>query len=248
MGILDGFLSVMSFMTRLPVPGSRHGAPGAAVWAFPFAGLVVGAIGALVLWIAREIGLGAWAAAFLALGATAFVTGALHEDGLADSFDGLWAGGDVERRLTIMRDSRIGGYGALALIIATGLKASLLAAIADPISAASALIAAHMLGRSVPALLMGTLDSASKSGLAAAAGRPHIAHVGIAFLIAALAAMLLLGTAGLIAVVLTLLAAFAAYRLLKRKLGGHNGDTLGAAEQFGELACLIAATALAAHS
>lgn len=239
--MIDGFLSVLSFMTRLPVPGSRHTAPGAAVWAFPIAGLIVGAIGGAVFWIAAVLGLGGWPAAFLALATTALATGALHEDGLADSFDGLWGGHDPENRIAIMRDSRIGGFGALALILATGLKASLLAAFADPTDAALTLVATHGLSRVAPALLIFCLDPASKTGLAGQAGRPGSLSAALSLVIGGGAAVLLTGAAGAAMLAGTLIITLGAFALLKAKLGGHNGDTLGGTEQTAEIVCLIAA-------
>lgn len=122
-----------SFVTLLPVGSSKPAADGAiarATWALPVAGLLVGLAGALVYKISSRLGLTPNLAALLALATTALITGALHEDGLADTADGLGGGRTRERKLEIMRDSRIGTYGVCALILSFGLRWSALAAIA----------------------------------------------------------------------------------------------------------------------
>lgn len=241
----DRFLAVLGFLTRLPIPFRPIG-PAEAAWAFPTVGLVVGAIGGLVLWLARDVGLSGWTAAFLAVAATALATGGLHEDGLADTFDGLWGGTTPERRLEIMRDSRIGVFGALALIIATGLKVSLLAGFDTALDAANALIAAHILARVVPAALMWRLGAASSAGIAAGAGKPRATQVALAAAIGLGLAVLVAGPSGLAGGLAALVILIASQPLLRAKLGGYNGDSLGASEQVTEIAVLIAlATSMA---
>ena len=110
----------LGLLTRLPVTvnGPRATARGAAAaWAWPVAGAIVGVFGAAAAWGALALGLTPGIAAAVALGAQMMITGALHEDGLADSADGLWGGWDKARRLAIMKDSHIGTYGVLALLI-----------------------------------------------------------------------------------------------------------------------------------
>ncbi|MEL6701469.1 MAG: adenosylcobinamide-GDP ribazoletransferase, partial [Pseudomonadota bacterium] len=115
----------IGFLTRLPlrVDGDAAVARGAGcVWAYPIAGLVVGTVVAAILWALMAVGVPAALTAGGAVAAGLFVTGALHEDGMADTVDGLWGGWTRERRLEIMKDSRIGAYGVLALVVTVGLR------------------------------------------------------------------------------------------------------------------------------
>src|SRR5260370_11276515 len=137
-GLATDLRTGILFCTCLPVP---HAAPvdsgdvARASWAFPVAGVLVGGAGALTYAIASGIRLPSALAATLALGATLLITGCLHEDGLADTADGLGGGRDRARKLEIMRDSRLGTYGACALIMSLLLRWPALAALAGPLAA-----------------------------------------------------------------------------------------------------------------
>ena len=122
----DDLLHALMFLTRLPVPAAARGDRPLmhTGWAFPLVGLLVGAFGGSALWLGAHSGIPLLASALIALALTAFVTGALHEDGLADLADGFGGGGTKERKIEIMRDSRVGSYGVLALVIVTGIKAA----------------------------------------------------------------------------------------------------------------------------
>jgi adenosylcobinamide-GDP ribazoletransferase len=170
----------------------------------------------------------------LAVGGGILLTGALHEDGLADCADGFGGGKDKEHKLKIMRDSAIGSYGALALILSVGLRVS---ATANIDNAWKALIAAHCLGRGALPLAMHFLPPASASGVAAGAGKPSQAEAGFALLTALLIAGLLSPVSILPAALAALLFGWFAYR----QLGGHSGDVLGGMEQLAETAALLAA-------
>jgi hypothetical protein len=127
--------TAISLSTRIPVGPTAPVAEGdiaRASWALPVAGILVGLTGAIVYWLAIRLHLQPEPAAMLALGATILVTGAMHEDGLADAADGFGGGKTAEQKLEIMRDSRIGAFGACALIVSIVLRWSSLAAIADP--------------------------------------------------------------------------------------------------------------------
>ena len=144
-----------------------------AIWALPLAGLVVGAVGALVYAVAHRLGVPAWPAAALAIAATLAVTGCLHEDGLADTADGFGGGATRERKLDIMRDSRIGVYGVCALAVSILIRAGALASLADPGWVAWALLAAHGAGRARRCrLLMFFVAPARADGLSVTAGQP----------------------------------------------------------------------------
>ncbi len=247
------------FLTRLPV-GGPHRAVSQNAWAFPLAGLLVGALGGTVFLAASWVGWSPWIAAFLTLATTAIITGGLHEDGLADSADGLGAGGSRDRRLEIMRDSRIGGYGAIALVLATGMKASALAAFgtletldqgAVPSAALGmlVLISTHSLSRGVLPLVMAILTPASASGVAASVGRPGLVTAIVALMLGGCIAVLALGPlGGLIALCAAAITAFLVALFLMRRLGGYNGDTLGLLEQLCEIAIMLALLATPALS
>lgn len=233
------------FLTRLPIPGDGSRPLSAAAWTFPVVGAFVGALGGLVYWAALWLGLTPLIAALLAVATTAAVTGALHEDGLSDAADGLWGGHNPEKRLEIMRDSRIGGFGALALVISVGLRVSALATLRFPDGVLVFLIAAHALSRGNLVLFMSGMRLAGKSGLAATAGRPGLLVTGIAFALGlgiafAMTGLYLtpMGVATVCGISLALSWLFMA--VVRVKLGGYNGDSLGAAQQIGEIVLLLA--------
>ena len=249
----DLFL-VLTFFTRLPVgslapapetnAGTESATPQArlaeAARAFPLAGLVVGLAGGLVYWIAVKLGLSGLLAAFLAVAATAALTGALHEDGWADFADGLGCRGDRIRKLAAMKDSHIGSFGVLALIFATGVKTVALAQLYMPDRVATALVAAHVLSRAVLPLAMRSLPLATSQGLAVMAGRPSAQGVyvalGIGFVIAFRAVFL---PAAIVALIVAIVAAALVGAIAKRQFGGYTGDVLGAIQQVAEIAVLI---------
>jgi adenosylcobinamide-GDP ribazoletransferase len=237
------------FATRLPLIQTapvEGGDIARASWALPVIGALVGGVGALAYWVAVRIGLPPAPASALALAVTLAATGCLHEDGLADTADGFGGGGaDRARKLEIMRDARLGTYGACALAMSLLLRWSALAAIAEPGSVAMALIAAHGAARGALPAFMRFVPPARQDGLAADAGRPPPQC-------AAAAALLGIGLLGLglgigpAAVCVMLLAAVsvAMARLARNQIGGHTGDVLGALEQVGEAVILLTAAAL----
>ncbi|MDH3229672.1 MAG: adenosylcobinamide-GDP ribazoletransferase [Alphaproteobacteria bacterium] len=231
------------FLTRLPVRAPNTGLAGAAV-AFPVVGLLVGALGGGAYGLAWLAGLPALACAFLGVCATVAVTGALHEDGLADMADGL-AGGTPEDAIRLMRDSRIGGYGVLALIFSVGLRAAALAALAGPLAVIVAMASAGALSRAAMPAVMRTLPPASGTGLAAAAGRPDGLDVFLAVGIAVFLALSVLGALPALAMAgAAFIAAGAVAALARRRLGGYTGDVLGAVQQAAEIAGLLAIAAV----
>jgi adenosylcobinamide-GDP ribazoletransferase len=247
-GRVAELVAAFGLLTRLPLPRGIAGAPsGRAIWAWPVVGAVVGAIGAVVFLVAARLGLAPWLSALLALAATMLVIGGLHEDGLADMADGVGGGGTVERRLAIMKDSRIGSFGALALVFSVALRAGALATIAGvmaPNAVAGALVLAGVIGRAGMLVPFALLRSARPDGLGATLGRPEPIRIGIAIAIAVVFALLLRPIA---MVEPMLVAAIIATGLVtwiaSRQLGGHTGDVLGAAEQVTECAVLLALSA-----
>jgi len=236
-----------SFATILPLGPSQPvegGEVARAIWATPVAGLLVGLIGAAIYAIANALGLTPGPSAVLVLATTIFVTGALHEDGLADTADGLGGGRTRERKLEIMRDSRIGTYGTCALLVSFGLRWSALAAIADPWAITAALSVAHVASRAGVPAFMWLVRPARSDGLSAAAGRPPGQSAVIAFGLGVLCLVIGLGlNRAMIGLILLLLAGLIIGRLAVRQIGGQTGDILGAFEQVGESAILLLAAA-----
>jgi adenosylcobinamide-GDP ribazoletransferase len=236
----------VTFLTRLPWPGAiGHDRPlMAAAWCFPLVGAGVGAIAAIVLGLAVELSLPPLATALLAIGAATWVTGGLHEDGLADLADGFGGGRDAERKRAIMRDSRIGSYGVIVLVVAIGLKASALASLDGGAVAAAALVASSALGRAIIPAISYALPFAAPDGLARMAGRPgRSGALWAAGLGAGIALLALPAGMGVPAIVVAAVTAFAIAQLAKRQIGGATGDVLGGAALVAETAALLAISA-----
>jgi adenosylcobinamide-GDP ribazoletransferase len=242
-GIVGGCAAAVAFFTRIPVSAPAGDWPLAeAAWAFPLVGAGIGATSALVFLTAQLLRLGDLPAALLALLAGVFLTGALHEDGLADTADGIFGGSERERRLAIMRDSRHGTFAVLALAFSVGLRAAALAQIGEVVFAGLALIAAHAVARGFLPVAMWLLPPARSDGLGATAGRPRPARMAAAAVIALAITGAALGPiGGLSAVAVAGLAVVGAAGLARRRIGGYTGDVLGALEQVGETAMLLAA-------
>jgi adenosylcobinamide-GDP ribazoletransferase len=215
-----------------------------ASWTFPIAGLVIGFAASLVYWLAIRVNVAPQPAAALAVAATMLLTGAMHEDGLADTADAL-GGATREKRLDIMRDSRIGSFGALALIISALLRWSTIADIAEPRYVALALIAAHVAARAGLPAFMHLVPTARADGLSSGAGRPPSPSVIAALLLGALWLLFSFGLTGsVIAVLLLACTGFLLARIATRQFGGQTGDVLGAMEQIAEAAILLTAASL----
>lgn len=249
----------LQFLTRVPVlvrgfepawlqQSARH---------FPLVGLLVGAVVAAVLWAASCI----WPvpiAVGLAIAAGIWLTGGFHEDGLADTCDGLGGAVERERALEIMKDSRLGSYGALGLVLTLALKGAALIALATrslPLALAACLLA-HTISRASAVALMAALPYAGDAeqakakplatrigaaGLAVALGWAAVSAIG---LVLAAPAVLPAARAAL-AVAAAAVVALGCARWLRRRLGGFTGDTLGATQQWSELAVYLALAAYA---
>jgi adenosylcobinamide-GDP ribazoletransferase len=235
----------LAFCTRLPLLNDTptgSSAIGRAAWAFPIAGIAVGLIGALVYGIAHWQGLPALPSAALSVVATLLATGCLHEDGLADTADGFGGGKTRERKLEIMRDSRIGTYGVCALVLSLLLRVGALASFPNAHLAVWALIAAHGGARATMPALMFLLPPARSDGLSFSAGAPSGQSVGVAALIGfVILAICLHPVRGAVTIVyLAIIVALIAW-LSSRQIGGQTGDVCGALEQVSEIAILLVA-------
>lgn len=225
--------------TAAPGPGLTR-----AARAFPIVGALLGLVGGIVYAIAFGLGLPSLVAAILAIAAMALATGALHEDGLADMADGFGGGGTAADKLAIMRDSRIGAYGVIALVLALAAKVGALTDLESTGVVMVALIAAAASSRAVMPAIMAWMRPARADGLGASAGRPTTNHVFTGIAIAVVLSVVLLGWTGIVALLVCALGGFAVAWLARRQIGGHTGDVLGAAQQLAELFFLLALAAV----
>lgn len=238
-----------ALLTRLPLPGAAFPAPSArpaahAAWAYPLVGVLTGAMAAGVGTGAMALGLGPVIAALLALLGAVVMTGAMHEDGLADCADGFWGGWTRERRLEIMKDSQIGTYGVAALILFFGLRVAAIAALLGVGAGLGALILAAMLSRAAMVGVMQALPNARAGGLSGQTGRvpPGATFLGCG--IAGAAAVLGAGADGAVVLVAAGCAALGCAAISHRKIGGQTGDVLGATQQTVEITVLLTCLAV----
>lgn len=247
------FFIALQFFTRLPIPrwvgfqmewlhqSSRY---------FPAVGIVVGGVAALVYLLCAML----WpqpVAVLLSVVAGIWLTGAFHEDGFADTCDGMGGGMTPQRVMEIMTDSRIGTYGAVGIGLLLALKCTTLASL-PPAMVAPALLLAHPLSRLASAALIWRLEYAKSEGKA----KPLAQKMsGAEFLVAAVSALvpaLLMSWLGLlswlalaIALAALLLISIWLARKFVRRIGGYTGDCLGAVQQVGEVAIYLALLATA---
>jgi adenosylcobinamide-GDP ribazoletransferase len=246
---LSETVAAFALLTRLPVgsiplPWQRD--LRRAAWAYPLVGAAIGILGGFTYWVMHGLGLPPALASVFAVLAMILTTGALHEDGLVDAADGL--GGKSPRdRLDIMRDHRIGTYGAIALMLSLAIRISAITLLAEPSLVTAALIAAGAVSRASATSLMAVLPPAREDGLSVAAGRPSGRDAAIAAGVAFAIAVLLLGFGIALGVVVGVAIASAAVGLLAlARLGGQTGDVLGASCQLGECVCLTVIASFAA--
>lgn len=243
---LAAFFAALGYFTRLPVPAwvgySADGLSRAARY-LPAIGLLVGGVGGLVFWLAQHV----WpqsVAVVLAMVATIALTGAFHEDGLGDTADGLGGGWDKAKILAIMKDSRVGSYGVIAIVLALLGKFALLAALPAG-QMVAALIAAHAISRGCAVTLMATLDYARDDDASKArpvAARLGIRSLGFALVCAALPLLMLPPAQSVPAVALAVLATLWLAAKCRRWLGGYTGDCLGAVQQVAEIGFYLGLT------
>lgn len=240
------FFTALGYFTRLPVPAWVEWVPErlahAAAW-LPLVGWVVGCAGAAALLVLTSL-LPVSLAVILSMALTVRLTGALHEDGFADACDGLGGGWEKAQILAIMKDSRTGSYGAIAIVLMLLAKAAALIELAaiSPTTAAAALIAAHALSRLAAVGVLHALPYAREDDSAKARTvAKRLPHGELAFAtvfgLLPLAGLGLAPAAG--SLILAALVTLWLARLFLRRLGGHTGDLLGAVQQAAELACYI---------
>ena len=234
------------FLTIIPVrlrPLDINYGVSHAVRAFPVAAIPIGAAAALAFVLADLAGLAPLLGALLAVTTAVIVGGGLHEDGLADTADGL-GGRTREQRLAIMRDSRIGSYGALALILAIAFRASAISYTGVTLDTVCALIGAAIASRTAIAPVMFLLPPARTEGLSHAAGIPDRSRTADAVAIGVLLTALALAPVSepltiLVVILGTAIAAAIPALIARVRLGGQTGDVLGAVQQFAEIGFLL---------
>ena len=241
----------LGFLTRFTLPAhffddGAHPVSQAS-GAFPLAGAIAALPAAIFLLIAPWLTVPPLLAAVIAIAISIGVCGALHEDGLADTADGFFGGKDAQNRLDVMKDSRNGTYGTLALVLSAALRIAALAAIASEssLAAAFALVAASVAARAALVWHWFELPSARPGGTADQAGQPDKDQLNVALVtgipLAFVPAFLAAGFDGIVLMAaLIALSAIFFVRLCREKIGGHTGDTLGAAAQIAEISALIA--------
>ncbi|WP_342642813.1 adenosylcobinamide-GDP ribazoletransferase [Rhodoligotrophos ferricapiens] len=242
-----GLLTRLPFGTAAPPDGDFA----LAMRAFPIAGIVLGLLTGLLFAIAIELGLSVFLAATIAVAGAMLMTGCFHEDGLADTADGLGGGPTAEAKLLIMRDSRLGTYGACAVIIAVLLRIGAIIEISDFGGWANIIVVLAASGawsRALMVRLLGSLPPARSDGLSAAAGTPDTRIIRQALALGGImAGLLTIWSFGLFAGLVALLAAYIAYLLVRRlankHIGGQTGDIAGAVQQASEIAFLLAIAA-----
>lgn len=234
----QAMLLALQFLTRLPLPASGGVEPALmrrAVRHFPLAGALVGAFGAAIA-VGASLLWPPLVAAALAVAAAVWLTAAFHEDGLADTFDALLGAAPRERALAVMKDSRIGSFGAIALVLMLLGKFVALIEL-DALLVAPALIAGHAFSRLCSTLLLHCLDYAREEGKAKPlATRITLGELACATVFGCAALFLLPPAAMACGVALALGATAVLAAQIHKRLGGYTGDCLGATQQVAELA------------
>lgn len=234
----------LSLLTRLPVrlPDTAYARGAQAAWAYPLVGLVLGGVAGLAGWLVSPLGDGL--AALVVLAVSVILSGAMHEDGLADCADGFWGGWDRARRLEIMKDSQIGTYGVVALILGFAARWwALEQLIATGYILAPVLTVAVMSRAGMP-VLMAWLPNARDTGLSQSVGRPTTLTAGLAVLVAFGIGSVSLGLDIVPAALFAGAVVLGCGMLARAKIGGQTGDVLGASQQLSEIALLITCVGL----
>lgn len=248
---MRSFLNAVQFLTLVPVRSPATLDDDwllRAVKYFPLVGACIGLFSALVLFLASM----AWSGivpALLAVAASIALTGALHEDGLSDTADGLGGGRSVQARLDIMKDSRIGVYGTLVLGLGVALRVGALASL-SPLIGMAALVAAHSAARFPPIIVLRTLKhtgdpaSAKVSYLGRPVGGREVLFGAVVVLLALLPLAAWSIPATMVALLLGALPVIWLCRLARKLVGGYTGDILGAVEQVFEIGFMLGVAAV----
>ena len=240
--------TALVLLSRIPLPidHDHAGARSAqATWAYPVAGLILGIIVCIIASIWGWLGITNGLIAVVILTAQIVITGAMHEDGLADSADGLWGGWTVEKRLEIMKDSQIGTFGVLALGLSLLVRWVALVTLIDAGWMWCAVITAAVLSRAAIPPVMHLLPMARSGGLARSVGRPDRYAARMAMMIGIGLATILTGWMIIPLFIFVSIATIKAIAIAKIKIGGQTGDILGATQQMAEITILVVLASIA---
>lgn len=235
-------LAAFSLLTRISVPVNHIRAgtrANNATWAYPIVGAVIGSISGVIATIINLLGLPDSFCAVVALFALIIITGAMHEDGLADCADGFWGGQNKTRRLEIMKDSSIGVYGASALIIFLLAEWSAIEVlISDDII--WALTGVGAVSRLPMVIAMRFVSNAKNTGLSANVGRPQLISIYVAIIMSLIISLICFGILGITIFLIGLISSIPVFLIAIKKIGGQTGDVLGASQKFAEIGALLA--------
>ncbi|MEP5154476.1 adenosylcobinamide-GDP ribazoletransferase [Planktotalea sp.] len=232
----------LSLLTRLPIKieETEYERAAQAAWAYPVVGIVTGTLACISAGVALMLGLPLWCAAIFAIAIPIVATGAMHEDGLADCADGFWGGWDPAMRLKIMKDSQIGTYGVLALLMTQTLRFGAILEILRMDNWIIPLIAVHVASRALMPFLMSSLPHARETGLSHSVGKISRKTAQQAACIGVIALLIGFALYGLALAAIGALATYVVARIAKVKVGGQTGDVCGASQQVTEIALLLA--------
>jgi len=242
---LHDIWAAFSLLSRLstPVDHTRASARAAhAVWAYPLVGATLGLIAGLIGTVALWLGAPDVFAALCALTSLVILSGGMHEDGLADCADGFGGAYDIPKRLEIMKDSRIGVFAAVALILFLGARASSLTALSGN-GLIYTLITVGAVSRLPMALALYAMPNVRSTGLSASVGKPPELSLTIAIAISLVISLICMGFAGVVLLGWALIGAIIMGIIAQRSIGGQTGDVLGAMQQWAEVFALAAAVA-----
>ena len=239
---INDFLFAVEFLSRIPVPKNDAFANrplAEVVWAFPLVGVIIGGSAGLVFLVMLKLGLTPLVCGLFAVITQIFITGGLHEDGIADVADGFGGGHALGEKLKIMRDSQLGTYGVLALVSSFIIRAGLIAGMTTPIMSVLALMTAGAVSRSLVVLAMNKLEMVRKDGLAIRERKPKNEAMYSAMGLGATLAFIFLGANGWVVLAVAFTTTIMVCALANYQIGGQTGDVLGAVQQISEIAVLI---------
>lgn len=242
-------LTALGLLTRLPLPVDPKTSPdgramATAAWAYPVAGFAVGLVAVAFGSVLAALSVAPPVAALFVMATMIMLTGAMHEDGLADCADGFWGGWDRDRRLEIMKDSQIGTYGVIGLALSLGLRWMVLTLLIEQGALGIGLLSAAVISRAAMVWVMYHLPNARAVGLSRLTGRPDQAATGGAIVLAVLISLWVAGLGFFWLLAIAAAVAFGSAQIARRKIGGQTGDVLGATQQLVDLAVLVTLTTM----
>ena len=240
--VVTAILAAGQFLTRLPLPFNAPLTPelfGRALGWFPLIGIALGLSAGIIFGILGGFGIPPLVCAALIVALLVLVTGGLHEDGLADTADGFGGGHTREAKLEIMRDSRVGSYGVLALVLSVGLRVAAIAALPSTWAAIKVLVVAGAMSRAAMVAQSHWQQPARTDGLSATLGGPAQGATVLALALALGIGLVLIGSKVFMVMAVVAVATWGMIKLADHQVGGQTGDLLGATQQITEILVLI---------